>query len=239
MGVHKDGGKSPPPSIKSVTHILQWWNFAVILYLRKIGNIYESRKTLLEFNFLTFLESLKIVLINMVTILMILAKMVTPALVKIQIFWNKGYDVIISVSDATSKILSRDSNYIIDVVMWPKFGYCSISMRKSYHNLNFRRIWPEKTLFFEGWSWFKLNNLRLTVGTNLEFYTSMAKGLKLNIRKCCGLNPAFVEVTGGKLVEGGLFAPALTDAADPIFRPRQISNHSNNLWQTLASNTAL
>ena len=68
----------------------------------------------------------------------------------------------------------------------------------------------------------------------------MAKGLKLNIRKFCGLNPTFVQVTGEKLVEGGgLFAPALTDAADPIFCPRQISNHSNNLWQTLASNTAL
>ena len=143
----------------------------------------------------------------MVTIFMISAKMVTPALVKIKVFWNKGYDVIISVSDATNKILSRDSNYIIDVVMWPKFGYCSISMRKSYHNLNFTRIWPEKTLLFEGWSWFKLNNLRLTVGTNLEFYTSMAKGLKLNIRKFCGLNPTFVQVTGEKLVEVGGFLP--------------------------------
>ena len=66
----------------------------------------------------------------MVTIFMISAKMVTPALVKIKVFWNKGYDVIVSVSDATNKILSRDSNYIIDVVMWPKFGNCSISMRK-------------------------------------------------------------------------------------------------------------
>ena len=66
----------------------------------------------------------------MVTILMMSAKMATPGLLKIKVFWNKGYDVIISVHDVTNKILSRDSNYIIDVVMWPKFGNCSISMRK-------------------------------------------------------------------------------------------------------------
>ena len=79
---------------------------------------------------LTFLESLKIVLIKRVTIFMISAKMATPGLLKITVFWNKGYDVIIPVHDVTNKILSRDSNYIIDVVMWPKFGNSSISMRE-------------------------------------------------------------------------------------------------------------
>ena len=66
----------------------------------------------------------------MITILMISAKMATPGLLKIKIFWKKGYDVIISVYDVTNKFLSRDWNYIIDVFMWPKFGNCSISMRK-------------------------------------------------------------------------------------------------------------
>ena len=66
----------------------------------------------------------------MVTILMMSAKMTTPGLLKIRVFWNNGYDVIISVHDVTSKILSCDSNYIIDVVMWPKFGNCSVPMRK-------------------------------------------------------------------------------------------------------------
>ena len=60
---------------------------------------------------------------------MISSKMTTPGLLKITIFWNKDYDVIISVDDVTNKILSRDSNYIVDVFMWPKFGNCSISMR--------------------------------------------------------------------------------------------------------------
>ena len=61
---------------------------------------------------------------------MISAKMTTPDLLKIKVFWNKGYDVMIFVHDATNKILSGKSNYIIDVVMWPKFGNCSVSMRK-------------------------------------------------------------------------------------------------------------
>ena len=48
---------------------------------------------------------------------MMSAKMVTPGLLKITVFGNKGYDVIISVDDVTNKILSRDSNYIVDVFM--------------------------------------------------------------------------------------------------------------------------
>ena len=65
----------------------------------------------------------------MVTILMIPAKMANPGLLKIKAFWNKGYDVIIPAHDITNKILLLDSNYIVDVVMWPKFGNSSISMK--------------------------------------------------------------------------------------------------------------
>ena len=61
---------------------------------------------------------------------MISAKMATPGLLKIKIFWNKGYDVIIPVGDVTNKSLSRDSNYILDVFMWPKFANSSIFMRE-------------------------------------------------------------------------------------------------------------
>ena len=69
-------------------------------------------------------------LINMVTILMISAKMAIPVLLKIKVFWSKYCDIIISVNDVTNKILSRDSNYIVDGAIWPKFGNSSISMRK-------------------------------------------------------------------------------------------------------------
>ena len=57
-------------------------------------------------------------------------KMPTPGLLKIKVFWNKGYDIIIYVHDITNKILSHDSNYIVDVVMWPKFVDSRISMRE-------------------------------------------------------------------------------------------------------------
>ena len=53
---------------------------------------------------------------------------------------------------------------------------------------------------------FKFNNLGLAPGTNLKFYTSVAKGFKLKVRKLLGLNPIFVEVTGENLV-GGTFPP--------------------------------
>ena len=65
---------------------------------------------------------------------MMSAKMATPGLLKIMVFWNKGYDVIIPVDEVTNKILSRDSNYIVDAFIWPKFGNCSISMREVITN---------------------------------------------------------------------------------------------------------
>ena len=53
----------------------------------------------------------------MVRILMMSAKMATPGLLKIKVFQNKDYDVIVSAYDVINKILSRDSDYIVDVVM--------------------------------------------------------------------------------------------------------------------------
>ena len=45
----------------------------------------------------------------MVTSLMMSAKMTTLGLLKIKVFQNKDYDVIVSVHDFISKILSRAS----------------------------------------------------------------------------------------------------------------------------------
>ena len=87
---------------------------------------------------LTFFESLKIVLKKMVTLLM-----ATLGLLKIKVFWKKGYDVIISAHDATNKILLRDSICIEDEVcdqdlvtlslLWEK-----LSQPQFYKNLNRR-----------------------------------------------------------------------------------------------------
>ena len=103
--------------------------------------------------------------------------MATLGLLKIQLLWNKGYDVITLVLDVTSKILSRNSNYIVDMVMWPKFGNCGISMRKIIITSILEGFHPEHH-FFDGWSGFKFNNSGLVLGTNLKSYASVAKGLK-------------------------------------------------------------
>ena len=58
------------------------------------------------------------------------AKLRTLGHLKIKTFWNKGHDVEMPVHDITNKILSRDSNYIVDEVMSPKFGNSNISMRE-------------------------------------------------------------------------------------------------------------
>ena len=59
---------------------------------------------------------------------MVSAKLDTLDLLKIEAFSNKSYDIIISVYDVTNKILSRESNYIVDMVT--KFGISKISMRE-------------------------------------------------------------------------------------------------------------
>ena len=55
-----------------------------------------------------------------------------------------------------------------------------------------------KNLFFEGWSWFKFDNLGLALVMALKFCTGATKGLKLKVRKFLGLILpilTFVEVT--------------------------------------------
>ena len=111
-------------------------------------------------NSFNFFESLKVVLINMVEILIISAKLATLGLLKIKVFWNIDYDLIISVHDVTNKILSHDSNYNEDVVMWPKFGNSSIFMREIII-ISTLKGFDQKSQFFRGalgsssiiWDW--------------------------------------------------------------------------------------
>ena len=42
--------------------------------------------------------------------------MAALGLLKIKLFWNEGYDVIISVQDVTNKNSLRESNYIVDML---------------------------------------------------------------------------------------------------------------------------
>ena len=61
---------------------------------------------------------------------MMSGKLVTLGVHKIKLFWRKSRDVKIYVHDISNKILSRNSNYVVDVVMWQKFSNSTISMRE-------------------------------------------------------------------------------------------------------------
>ena len=58
------------------------------------------------------------------------AKLATLNLLKRKIFQKKGYDVISCVHDGINKVLSSDPSYIVNVIMGPKFGNSSTSMRE-------------------------------------------------------------------------------------------------------------
>ena len=96
----------------------------------------------------------------------------------------------------TNKILSRESNYI----MQPKFRNSKHSMREVIIDsiLEGLKAWTETNNSFEKWSCFKFNNLELALGMALKFYAS-AKGLKLKFRKFWGLTLTFVEGTEEEL----------------------------------------
>ena len=73
------------------------------------------------------------------------AKLGALGLLKIKVFWKKDYYIKISDYGVTIRVLSRDSNYIVDVAMWPKFGNPSISMwefimtsiLQGFHQINY------------------------------------------------------------------------------------------------------
>ena len=88
--------------------------------------------------------------------------MATLGRFKIKVFWNIGYDVIISVHDNKNKILSRDSNYIEDVVMWPKLDNSSIFMKEVIIRSNLEGFDQKNHFFRDGlgsrsviWDWQK------------------------------------------------------------------------------------
>ena len=102
--------------------------------------------------FQLFLSLLKVALITM------LAKLATLGLLKIQVLWITGYDLIVSTHDVRNKILSCNSNYIVDAVKWPKFGNSSVSMREVIITSIFWGVNQKKSIFLAGYSWFELNN---------------------------------------------------------------------------------
>ena len=114
-----------------------------------------------------------------------LAKLATPDLLKIT--------EIISVYDVSNTISSCDSDYIVDVVMWPKFSNTSISELLKFQLV---RDLTRKIFFFEGWSWFKLNNSGFVLSIAFKHQSSMANELKQIAKRFWGLIPPFREAAG-------------------------------------------
>ena len=146
--------------------------------LKKIQKIYKSHDTPLEScwhqqillyqeiqiyivfwyiisNSFNFFWVLKDAFINMVTILMMSAKKTILGLHQIKVYWNESYDVIISVYDVINKNLSRGSNYIVDVVMWPKFGNSGTCMKEVIITSTLQEF-DQKNHFFSGVVLFKV-----------------------------------------------------------------------------------
>ena len=105
---------------KYKNHVTHLSSSADIFFHWKSANSAISRNTDIDcvlinnfYFFKTFFDSLKVVLIIMVTFVMMSAKMTTLGLLEIKLFLNKGYDVIISVRDVTNKILSPITQIIL------------------------------------------------------------------------------------------------------------------------------
>ena len=77
-----------------------------VVFHQKSANFTTSRNTHIDW-------ILKDDSLNMITVLMMSAKITTPGLLKARVFWNIGYDFIIFDHDVTNKILSCDSSDII------------------------------------------------------------------------------------------------------------------------------
>ena len=158
LALLKDGAgpERPHTPYKSLTHPF-WFLLTSAFFHWKSVNFSISRNTdidcICQYNFFWVFKDC------FSKNQMMWANLAIPGFLRIKVFWNNSHNVIFFVYDVTNKILSRDSNYIIDLVMRPKFDDCSIFYERSYHNLNFIKIRPQKTLFLRGalgsiiWDW--------------------------------------------------------------------------------------
>ena len=124
------------------------------------------------------------------------AQLTTPGLLKLNIFWNKDYGVIISAYDVTKKSCGHVT----------KFDNSGIYAREVIHNFNFIRIWPEKKNFWE----VILAQVHLFgTGTRLgiDILQQCGKRIKTKNQKVSGANFSFWRSYSGKTGNGLFCAP--------------------------------
>ena len=110
---------------------------------------------------------------------MMAADLATLGLLKLKVLGIKVYNVLNDLHDITNKILSHESNYIVDMVMWPNFGNSIISVIEV--TIYIYKDYIKKHIF-ERCSCFKTINFGLTAVMDLTFYISIANVLKLKVR---------------------------------------------------------
>ena len=154
----RGGGVQKAPSLKSITHILQWLNFAVIPYLRKNRKIYESRDTPPEFSWHQhfFIGNQQFFLYQKIQtrlhftyiISNYSAKFNTPGLLKIMIFGNISHDVIIIDYWVTNKTLVLHQQVLHQFSRRVKNKCQNVLWAKSYVRRNYRgRTGGDSTFF--------------------------------------------------------------------------------------------
>ena len=133
--------KTPSSLIKAVIHILQWWHLEELYFTWRRSKQYINHviQTLSSADIRIRIFSSKISNfcyikkykygLHFNTEFLILLTFL--GLLKIKVFLNKGYSVIISAQNFSNTILSRDSNYTVDMVLWPMFGNSRISTREN------------------------------------------------------------------------------------------------------------
>ena len=125
------------------------------------------------------------------------AKMANPGLLKIKVFGNKDYDIITYIRDVTNKILSRDLNYAVDVVMWLKFDNTSISMREVII-ISILQEFDQKNCFF--WEVVLVQAQKFGTGTRYELETlhQCSKKFKTKSQKFLGASSYVCRSYRGK-----------------------------------------
>ena len=149
-------------TVISVTNRISITNSSVVKIPNLVMN-YKSEPVEMNFvtvNFINF--ELKFVIIltfiswfqysfvfDLIAILTRTARTDTPGLLKIILSWKNVNDVIISIHEVINKTSLYDANYIVDMVVKPKFGDTSISMTE-ISKISVFKIFSEKNIFSRG-----------------------------------------------------------------------------------------
>ena len=135
----------------------------------------------------------------MAAILMMSAILATLGLLKIKVFWRKGYDVIIL------SMMSPSKFYDVTEILLQNWlcgsSLVTLAFLKQKSNVNFIRIRSEKQIFVMGaLDWHRFD---------LEVSRQCGKSVKSKSQKVFGANSYVYRSSRGKTgrEEGGVFSP--------------------------------